>query len=117
MQNEVFRVQKDRTQVISLCFKFVKKSYQLDAENEYSVDCNCETPSMNYIDVNKIASSADKVFVRIHIQSKCVKFEFDTGSALTVISKSEFNKLFPGLKLKPARQVLKVANGATLDKV
>ena len=102
----------------SQCFKIVNKSYQLDAENEYSsVDCNCETPSMNYIDVNKIASGTDKVFVRVHIESKCVKFEFDTGSALTVISKSEFNKLFPGLKLKPARQVLKVANGATLDKV
>ena len=65
--------------------------------------------------MNKVSSSSEKVFVNVHVQSKSLKLELDTGSALTCISESLFTKLFPDLVLKPTRQILKVANGSTIN--
>ena len=102
-----------RTQCRNLGKDFNQHSVNVDE----SSDCKCETQSLNYIAVNKVSSSSEKVFVNVHVQSKCLKLELDTGSALTCISESLFTKLFPDLVLKPTRQILKVANGSTINKV
>ena len=102
----------------SQCFK-VKNTHQLEDNVFGSSSVEDKTQVLNYIDVNKVSCSSDKVFVNMTIESKSVKLELDTGSALTCISESLFNHLFSisGLKLRPARQVLKVANGSTIDRV
>ena len=88
--------------------------------DEIDNNCECDDSCWELISFTEIhnVSNNDKVFINCHLNSKCVKFEHDTGSALTCMGESLFNKLnFSGLRLKRAGQRLKVANGKTVDKV
>ena len=91
---------------------------EIDCNSQNSCECDYNWESdLNFIEIHRVNSMNDKVFINCHLNSKCVKFELDTGSALTCLNESTFNKYFPGLRLKPARHMLKVANGTTVDKV
>ena len=75
--------------------------------------------AMHCIDIfsSKVVNSKSKPFVQMNVQNKVLSFEFDTGSAITVISRSTFNEYFTNtdLSLERSSKVIRVANGALVD--
>ena len=55
---------------------------------------------------DKIPNKNDTIVVRLLIEKLPVLMEVDTGSAVTVMSETKFNKLLTGLKLQRSKSVL-----------
>ena len=80
---------------------------EFDLNHEYA---------LNYIDIfsSKIANS--KPMIKLKVNDKLLSFEFDTGSAITVLSRSTFSQCFnSNLSLESSSKVIRVANGALVD--
>ena len=98
------------------CFKNVRKAvHNIEEGDNFYPD-----HILNHVqsDCNLIRSDKKPIVV-VEVETRNVRFELDTGSALTVVSDNLFNKLFSDREtgLKPADTRIRVANGSTVENV
>lgn len=59
--------------------------------------------------------SCPPLLVNLHVASKSIQFEVDTGAGATVMSRAQFNSTFPGLVLVPSKTILHSVNGLIVN--
>lgn len=62
-----------------------------------------------------LVKSSPPLLLSLTVSSKKVQFEVDTGAGATVLCKSQFDDLFPNLKLSPSRTILHSVNGLIVN--
>ncbi|MCP4487560.1 MAG: hypothetical protein GY820_09625 [Gammaproteobacteria bacterium] len=78
-----------------------------------------EQSAMYHIDVFSSKLHDTKPIVEIIVKDVHIPFEFDTGSAVTILSRNTFNKYLtnPCLSLERSSKVIRVANGGLVHEV
>ena len=119
-RNAVCHVCKVRGHIKPVCRKAKagKNIYSLsaNADDGHSVDSAstesdgypCHTFSVNNVHNTVVQAAATKPFlIDVKVQNRKIRMELDTGSAVTVISKSEFDKFGICRLIRPVTTILK----------
>ena len=107
---------KQKGHVEKVCFK-KKKTHNTNSCRHNTNSCNAVSDFKVMDDADNMCDdvadlyqfSADqgsvlrrKFFCTIAVEGKRIKFEFDSGAAVTVMSKKDFHLYFPNLKIMPS---------------
>ena len=84
--------------------------------NSHNVEIEDSLNSMNYIDMFLTSTGDSKPFINLLINSHKVEMELDTGSQLTIVSKSALQGC-RNLCLRPSDRIIRVANGQLVDNI
>ena len=79
---------------------------------KYSV--NLEDSKRSNVGIYTVKSTSQEITVEVSMENQCVKMEVDTGSAVSIIPKKEFDKLFPNRKLEGTDIILRTFSGEKL---
>ncbi|CAC5379592.1 unnamed protein product [Mytilus coruscus] len=78
----------------------------------YTVFANKDTQKGNNdVGIYTVNSKTKEITVDVKIDNKSVEMEVDTGSALSIIPKKEFDQMFPNRKLDSTDVILKTFSG------
>ena len=108
---------------VTKCFKCNKlghsKALCYAKVNNLEFSSDGEHSSMNHIDVFSSKIHDTKPIVDIKIKNVNIPFEFDTGSAITIMSRNTFNNFFTNhcIPLDRSNKVIRVANGGLVHDV
>ena len=105
------------------CFKNPRKSNSHNVEiddslnsNSHNVEIDDYLTSMNYIDTFLTSTVDSKPTINLFVNSHPVEMELDTGSQLTIISKSALQGC-RNLGLRLSDRIIRVANGQLVDNI
>ena len=95
--------------------KSTVKSKQTPQKKIHSLD-NEELSDDDYLGINcvKSKSAHDSIWIKPNVNGNELKMELDTGSAVSVISASDYKKYFPNESLESANITLKTYSGELL---
>ncbi|VDI51046.1 Hypothetical predicted protein [Mytilus galloprovincialis] len=87
-----------------------------DSQNDefgiYTVFANKDTQKGNNdVGIYTVNSKTKEITVDVKIDNKSVEMEVDTGSALSIIPKKEFDQMFPNRKLDSTDVILRTFSG------
>ena len=99
------------------CFAKVNQAELDSSDNTLDSDSD-NGQSLNFVDVFANKGNDSKPILHLHINNKLVPLEFDTGSAITVVSRNTLcDRVSSDLELDHADKRIRVATGAFVDDV
>ncbi|XP_052771110.1 uncharacterized protein K02A2.6-like [Mya arenaria] len=105
---------KGKGHIVPACPQKQKKDFKVHNVDEESSDEIEDCLYSMEVDAKRRARSGP-IWVNPAINGKVVKMELDTGSGVSVISKRDFQKLFPNKRLLPTKLVLKTYSGEQIN--
>ena len=99
------------------CFQNKSRNNSNVKYTEYDSDSNNDVSILHYVDSFYDLHNVDsKPLINVFVNSSPIEMELDTGSQLTIVSRSILNGI-PNLRLRPSQRVIRVANGGLVKNV
>ena len=85
------------------------------SEGTLQADCGDQMVDLGLYTINSKGKSGSGYQVQLWLEDKHVTMEVDTGSAVSIISETEYNNLFKNLPIKPTNLQLRTCSGEQLS--